>query len=201
MSKDKNHRPPTAAELASELAAVEIAQGRPCRQFLIRGEPVASAGGMVPTFTRLPDIAPRASEPQPVPARHGRQRRLLGELPTTDSWRAANLGLTGVMGEKTPTLNPAPDAQSRCVSSDRRQSQRAALLPFEHPTVSWALIYARGASPGTTVQQCSTDHSPVTGPTRGSMNRLFIHACVIPSGTTGPRSCTGIASCRKRTST
>ncbi len=60
MSKDKNNRPPTAAEFAAELAAVEVVQDWPRTQFLIRDPPGTSVG--LPSVTRLP-----------LPTRRGRR--------------------------------------------------------------------------------------------------------------------------------
>jgi serine/threonine-protein kinase PknK len=58
MSKEKDERPPTAAEFAAELADVEIAQGWPRTQFLIRDSgPVGGTGA--PMITRMPDLVPR----------------------------------------------------------------------------------------------------------------------------------------------
>ncbi len=54
MSKDKDHRPPTAAEFAVELSQIEVQQGWPRTQFLIRDESLGMSGGS-PTITRLPD--------------------------------------------------------------------------------------------------------------------------------------------------
>ena len=64
MSKDKDHRPPTAAEFAVELSQVEVEQGWPRTQFLIRDSGAGVAGGL-PTITRLPD---RPSIVPPWPA-------------------------------------------------------------------------------------------------------------------------------------
>ena len=57
MSKDRESRPPTAAEFATGLAEVEIAQGWPRTQFLIRD---SVAIGSPPSITRMPDQMPRA---------------------------------------------------------------------------------------------------------------------------------------------
>ncbi|HZC69638.1 MAG TPA: serine/threonine-protein kinase, partial [Jatrophihabitans sp.] len=69
MSKDKDSRPPTAAEFAAELAAVEAAQGWPRTQFLIR-DPNGTPSGR-PTVTRIPEWRPRPEAPvaigEPVP--------------------------------------------------------------------------------------------------------------------------------------
>jgi hypothetical protein len=56
MSKDMDNRPPTAAEFAAELADVEIAEGWPRTQFLIRDTAGAGLGRSV---TRMPDAVPR----------------------------------------------------------------------------------------------------------------------------------------------
>ncbi|HKC27118.1 MAG TPA: protein kinase [Jatrophihabitans sp.] len=76
MSKDKDDRPPTAAEFAAQLAAVEQAQGWRRTQFLIR-EPNGPVDG-APVITRVPEpstrplpvsrpaLAPEAAEPDPV---------------------------------------------------------------------------------------------------------------------------------------
>ena len=56
MDKDKENRPPTAAEFAAELAEVEKAQGWPRTQFLIRD---AAGAGLGSRVTRLPDDVPR----------------------------------------------------------------------------------------------------------------------------------------------
>jgi hypothetical protein len=66
MSKDKDHRPPTAAEFAVELSQVEVEQGWPRTQFLIRDSGAGVAGGL-PTITRLPD-RPSIVPPWPAPA-------------------------------------------------------------------------------------------------------------------------------------
>jgi serine/threonine protein kinase len=69
MSKDKDSRPPTAAEFAAELATVEAEQGWPRTQFLIR-DPNGSAVGL-PSITRLPQLMNRNAPPvglaQPLP--------------------------------------------------------------------------------------------------------------------------------------
>jgi serine/threonine protein kinase len=75
MSKDKDHRPPTAAEFAVELSAIETDQGWPRTQFLIR-DTANGAGGGPNTITRMPDrpvlavppaaAAPAAAAPMPV---------------------------------------------------------------------------------------------------------------------------------------
>ncbi|MGH8960723.1 MAG: serine/threonine-protein kinase [Jatrophihabitantaceae bacterium] len=65
MSKDKDHRPPTAAEFAGELSGVESSQGWPRTQFLIRG-PAAASSGWVPDITRIPELVPRILPPPPV---------------------------------------------------------------------------------------------------------------------------------------
>lgn len=75
MSKDKDHRPPTASEFAGELANVEVSQGWPRTQFLIRG-PASTSSGWVPDIMRMPDViahdtapaANRAPGPAPVAA-------------------------------------------------------------------------------------------------------------------------------------
>lgn len=61
MSKEKDKRPPTAAEFAAELAHIEIAQGWPRTQFLIR-----DPAGVV----RMPEAVGRTADlpPRPVPA-------------------------------------------------------------------------------------------------------------------------------------
>jgi serine/threonine protein kinase len=61
MSKDKNNRPPTAAEFAAELAAVEADQGWPGTQFLIR-DPNGSTVGL-PSVTRMPHLVPPSAPP------------------------------------------------------------------------------------------------------------------------------------------
>ncbi len=69
MSKDKDSRPPTAAEFAAELSAVEANEGWPRTQFLIR-EPNGSAAGL-PSITRMPQWrerdVPDVGVPQPLP--------------------------------------------------------------------------------------------------------------------------------------
>lgn len=74
MSKDKNSRPPTAAEFAAELASVEAEQGWPRTQFLIR-DPSGSPIGL-PSITRLPRLNPRPATlpafPPPLPESVGR---------------------------------------------------------------------------------------------------------------------------------
>ena len=57
MSKDKDNRPPTAAEFAAALSAVEAAQGWPPTPFLIRE----------PNGTPLPPAAPRPAAPPAAP--------------------------------------------------------------------------------------------------------------------------------------
>jgi serine/threonine protein kinase len=64
MSKDKEHRPPTAAEFAAELADVEIAEGWPRTQFLIRS-PAGTSTGWVPDIVRMPDAVPRSAPGTP----------------------------------------------------------------------------------------------------------------------------------------
>ncbi|MDT4985388.1 MAG: hypothetical protein QOF95_2878, partial [Pseudonocardiales bacterium] len=74
MSKDKDHRPPTAAEFAVELAEIETAQGWPRTQFLIR-DTANGVGGSPGTITRMPErpvpvpppvaVAPPAAMPSP----------------------------------------------------------------------------------------------------------------------------------------
>jgi serine/threonine-protein kinase PknK len=58
MSKEKDERPPTAAEFAAELAEVEILRGWNRTQFLIR-DPGPLGTGLAPTITRMPDAVPR----------------------------------------------------------------------------------------------------------------------------------------------
>jgi serine/threonine protein kinase len=80
MSKDKDSRPPTAAEFAAELAAVESAEGWPRTQFLIR-EP-SGAAVRLPILRRLPPPTP---EPVPAPVisrpSPGGHRPLPGQYP------------------------------------------------------------------------------------------------------------------------
>jgi hypothetical protein len=59
MSKDKDSRPPTAAEFAAELAAVEARQEWPRTQFLIR-DPNGSAVRL-PSVMRIPQLLDRAA--------------------------------------------------------------------------------------------------------------------------------------------
>jgi serine/threonine protein kinase len=58
MSKEKDERPPTAAEFAAELAEVEISRGWNRTQFLIR-DPGPLGTGLSPMITRMPDAVPR----------------------------------------------------------------------------------------------------------------------------------------------
>jgi serine/threonine-protein kinase PknK len=64
MSKDKDYRPPSAAEFAAELSEVEIAQGWPRTQFLIRDSP--GRPGVAPGVTRLPENVPRSAGYRPA---------------------------------------------------------------------------------------------------------------------------------------
>ncbi|MDQ2750592.1 MAG: protein kinase [Actinomycetota bacterium] len=72
MSKDKDHRPPTAAEFAAELSAVETEQGWPRTQFLIRETGTGMSGGPA-TITRMPErgavspAGPAAPDAAPPP--------------------------------------------------------------------------------------------------------------------------------------
>ncbi|MBV9592588.1 MAG: protein kinase [Actinobacteria bacterium] len=52
MSKEKDNRPPSAAEFAAELSAVEVAQGWPRTPFLIRD---SGWSGSLPTISRMPE--------------------------------------------------------------------------------------------------------------------------------------------------
>jgi serine/threonine protein kinase len=65
MSKEKDQRPPTAAEFAAELAEIEIAQGWNRTQFLVRGDAPGATGP--PTITRMPDQLPRRTQVPPAP--------------------------------------------------------------------------------------------------------------------------------------
>jgi serine/threonine-protein kinase PknK len=67
MSKDKDHRPPTAAEFAVELAEIETAQGWPRTQFLIR-DTAHGVGGGLGTITRMPERPVPAPPPAAVAA-------------------------------------------------------------------------------------------------------------------------------------
>jgi serine/threonine protein kinase len=63
MSKDKDNRPPTAAQFAESLAAVATAQGWPPTPFLVRARSAAA-----PAVT-IPEPAPAPlPEPEPMPA-------------------------------------------------------------------------------------------------------------------------------------
>ncbi|WP_269444751.1 serine/threonine-protein kinase [Jatrophihabitans cynanchi] len=102
MSKDKDHRPPTASEFAGELANVEVSQGWPRTQFLIRG-PASTASGWVPDIMRMPDViahdtapaANRAPGPAPVAA--------APPMPA----RAVPPGPAGPAGQPVPVAPPA----------------------------------------------------------------------------------------------
>ena len=61
MSKDKDARPPTAAEFASELAEVEAAEGWSRTPFLIRDPDGRSVGP--PSVTRLPALRSKSGPP------------------------------------------------------------------------------------------------------------------------------------------
>lgn len=63
MSKDKDHRPETAAEFAAELAMIEQAQGWPQTQFLVRGAGGAGGAG-------ASTIAGQPVERVPAPVKH-----------------------------------------------------------------------------------------------------------------------------------
>ncbi|SOD71871.1 serine/threonine protein kinase [Jatrophihabitans sp. GAS493] len=71
MSKDKDHRPETAAEFAAELAQVEQAQGWPQTQFLVRGAGGTATIGSQPSISRLPGPVKHReviAVPEPIPA-------------------------------------------------------------------------------------------------------------------------------------
>jgi serine/threonine protein kinase len=104
MSKDKDHRPPTAAEFAVELSQIEVQQGWPRTQFLIRDESVGMAGGS-PTITRLPDRPLIESRP-PVVAMPT-NRLPPGPLPPPP-----------LPPPPPPTPLPAPSAPPRAAADD-----------------------------------------------------------------------------------
>ncbi|MGI8677295.1 MAG: protein kinase domain-containing protein [Jatrophihabitans sp.] len=63
MSKDKDNRPPTAAQFAAELAEIEIDEDWPRTQCLIR-DPSAPGGTVgLPQITRMPMLRPRNAPP------------------------------------------------------------------------------------------------------------------------------------------
>ena len=71
MSKDKDNRPPTAAEFAAELSQIEVARGWPRTQFLIRDSSALGGVRIAPAITRLPASPSRevAQVAYPAPAR------------------------------------------------------------------------------------------------------------------------------------
>jgi serine/threonine protein kinase len=101
MSKDKDSRPPTAAEFAAELAAIEIEQEWPSTQFLIR-DPSAPGGRVgLPSITRIPMRPPLPHAWQPPPP--GPVEVHIDEAP--DEWSDVSLTIPRSM---TTLGNPPP---------------------------------------------------------------------------------------------
>ncbi|MDT4944989.1 MAG: serine/threonine-protein kinase PknK, partial [Pseudonocardiales bacterium] len=70
MSKEKDARPPSAAEFAAELTRIEVTQGWPRTQFLIRDArygPAGTASGPAPAITRIPERPIPPPPPTPIP--------------------------------------------------------------------------------------------------------------------------------------
>jgi serine/threonine protein kinase len=60
MSKEKEQRPPTAAEFADALGRIEISQGWPRTQFLVRDQVARPDGGVPAVVRRMPATQPTA---------------------------------------------------------------------------------------------------------------------------------------------
>jgi hypothetical protein len=104
MSKDQDDRPPTAAEFASELAGLEVEQGWPRTQFVIRGS--ASVDSATPRIIRMPEDAQTFTSPDAdAPG-------ATVEPPDTTRWGAptyrAFSGAT--VSGRTPATSPIPTA-------------------------------------------------------------------------------------------
>ncbi len=115
MSKDQGARPPTAAEFAAGLAQVEIEQGWPRTQFLIRDAP--SGINRFPAVSRMPDVAASGRQAAIPVTRHPQPPLAPDRVPATP---VADVGEADV-GETNrsepiakspwipPTLSPQPE--------------------------------------------------------------------------------------------
>ncbi len=125
MSKNKEQRPPTAAEFAAELAGIEVDQGWPRTQFVIRdpGSPGRGFAGP-PVARRVPEAAHRAAVPVPdrvvaVPGGSSvpqPQQLRTGVTAAVDGDRSALLRPCVAGGAAVPT--------SAAVRADRRPCHR-----------------------------------------------------------------------------
>ncbi len=160
MSKDRAQRPPTAAEFAAELAQVEIEQGWPGTQFLIRD---TAPGQHAPAVTRMPDEVPRGlpsalgalspesrphGPPQPP---GGRPASIQHPPPDPPGWAAspAAWGPATQHAFATPVREVQDQDQDQDQAQDQAQDQHeagaAATYPA-HPADSDAPVDSNGAS-------------------------------------------------------
>ncbi|MGI8760180.1 MAG: protein kinase domain-containing protein [Jatrophihabitantaceae bacterium] len=138
MSKDKDDRPPTAVEFAAELADVEIAQGWPRTQFLIRGPGVSAPGSLGAQITRLPAAVTRAPDPAvPVPAPPA-PVPLVAPQPVAPEWeQRPSAAADGADTPGVPAANPRHAAPSPVALPTGRPAeqrvQQSPECPAEQP--------------------------------------------------------------------
>ena len=102
MSKEKEQRPPTAAEFADALGQIEISQGWPRTQFLVRDQVAQPGGGMPAVVRRMP-----AAQPTAPPT---------WDAPPNNPFSPAATGWDSTL-EKTHVIEPAPPPRHRVESA------------------------------------------------------------------------------------
>jgi serine/threonine protein kinase len=109
MSKDKDERPPTAEEFAGELAEIEVAQGWPRTQFLIRDAAHPGANVALPQVRRMPGLRRDTPSPEPLPFVPGPS---IMATPPAPAPAVAPVADPAPVPEAEPVLEAAPEAVS-----------------------------------------------------------------------------------------